>query len=60
MNQEQNKPTDIQILKTRAVRQAMIEVIAEQRAEIIKRAAAKLAAMGVTISPDELEMPTPG
>jgi hypothetical protein len=39
-----------QVLKSQAVRQAMFEVLGEQRDEIIKRARAKLVAMGVEFS----------
>ena len=41
-------------LKAQAVRQALIEVLSEQRAEIIKRARAKLTAMGVEVSEADL------
>lgn len=46
----------IHVLKTTAVRQALFEVVGENRDEIIRRAAAKLQAMGVTVSEDELSL----
>jgi hypothetical protein len=44
----------IQVLKSQAVRQAMFEILGEQREEIIKRAQAKLVAMGIQVKSDEL------
>lgn len=41
-----------EVLKSQAVRQAMYEVVAEQREEIMRRARAKLVAMGVEFSED--------
>lgn len=51
-NEEQLKK--LLILKEEAVRQAMFEVVGENRAEIVKRAMAKLAAMGVTVTDVDL------
>ena len=42
------------VLKATAVRQAMLEVVGEQRDEIIKRATAKLSAMGITVEASDL------
>lgn len=56
---EDTKETEekrIQILKATAVRQAMVEVVGEYRTEIIKRAMAKLTAMGVAVEESELGM----
>lgn len=47
--------TKLNLLKATAIRQAMFEVIAESKPEIIRRARAKLVAMGVTIGDDEVE-----
>lgn len=44
----------IQILKSVAIRKAMLEVVAENRAEIVKRAAAKLKADGIDVKEEEL------
>ncbi len=41
------------LLKAHAVRAAMFEIVGEQRAEIIRRARAKLVAQGVTLAEDE-------
>lgn len=43
------------ILKSQAVRQAMVEVIAEQRVEILKRARAKLVSMGIELAVEDLD-----
>ncbi len=42
-------------IQASALRQACIEVLQENRAEILKRAKAKLVALGVTIKEDELD-----
>ena len=52
LTEEQKK---LHVLKAQAVRQALIEVLGENRAEIIKRAHAKLTAMGVEVTEGELE-----
>jgi len=44
------------VLKAQAVRQAMFEVVGESRAEIIRRARAKLVAMGVELTDAEVEV----
>jgi hypothetical protein len=52
------EPTEndkLTILKSTAVRQAMCEVISEQRDEILTRARAKLTAMGVSIQDSDIE-----
>jgi hypothetical protein len=51
---EQDPAVKLHIMKSQAVRQAMFEVIGEQRLEIIKRARAKLVAMGVEITDEEI------
>lgn len=38
------------VLKSQAVRQAMFEIVGESRDEIIKRARAKLVAMGIQLA----------
>lgn len=40
--------------KVRAVREAVFEVVGEQREEILKRARAKLVAQGIEVSEEEL------
>lgn len=50
--EEQKK---VHVLKATAVRQAMVEVLSEQREEILKRAAAKLVAMGVKVEAEDLD-----
>lgn len=47
------------VLKAQAVRQAMFEVVSEQRAEIIKRARAKLTAMGIELTNEESDAQVP-
>lgn len=42
------------VLKATAVRQAMFEVIGENRDEIVKRARAKLVAMGIEFTDEDL------
>lgn len=54
MSEDQTEEQKLAMLKATAVRQAMHEVVGEQRLEIIKRAAAKLAAMGVDVKPSDL------
>lgn len=44
------------VLRARAVRQAMFEVLGEHREEVIKRAAAKLAALGLTVEPGDVQL----
>ena len=46
---------DVQMLKAVAIRIAMTEIIAEQRAEIIRRAQARLEAQGVHITEADLK-----
>lgn len=53
MNKESDK---ISMLKSQAVRQAMFEVLGEQRAEVVKRARAKLVAMGIEFSDDDFDV----
>lgn len=57
MSDEKEVNSELQklnILKATAVRQAMHEVVGEQREEIIKRASAKLTAMGINVTPQDL------
>lgn len=49
--------TRSEVLKAQAVRQATIEVLSENRAEIITRARAKLVALGVELSDDAAAIP---
>lgn len=49
VNSAAEKQVELQVLKARAVRQATFEVMGEQKPEIIKRARAKLVAMGVPV-----------
>lgn len=51
---EQTKQT---LMKAQAVRQATFEFIAENRAEIVRRAKAKLVAMGVNVEEADFETP---
>jgi len=48
------KSPELILLQATAIRQAMVEVMAEQQPEIIRRAKAKLVAMGVTIEDAEV------
>lgn len=57
--QSVDEETKIQVLKAQAVRQAMCEVIAEHRQEIVDRAKAKLVAMGIEVKDDELTPAAP-
>lgn len=61
MSDEQQKPPDMndpkvrtQIFKMTAVRQVVSELLAEHRDEIIKRARAKLVAMGIEFNDEDL------
>lgn len=54
MTEEEKTALHLRLLKATAVRTAVNEVIAESREEIIKRAKAKLTAMGVDTSGIEL------
>lgn len=47
LTEEQKEAFRQKVVLAQAVRQAMSEVIGEQRAEIIKRARAKLTALGI-------------
>lgn len=54
MNDQANDPAiKTQVLKSQAVRQATIEVLSENRDEILRRARAKLIAMGVDLKDEE-------
>lgn len=55
MTQATDPKVQIQVLKSQAVRQAMVEIMGEQRDEILRRARAKLTAMGVELSDSDLE-----
>ena len=44
----------LKVLKATAVQQAVAEVLNEQRQEVIRRAAAKLRALGVTVTENEI------
>lgn len=52
MTDEQKK---LHLMKAQAVRQALIEVLSENRVEIMKRAAAKLTAMGIEVQASEID-----
>lgn len=52
--QELTEEQKLNALKAKAVKQAMFEVVGEQRKEIVRRAAAKLSAMGIAVEQDEL------
>lgn len=52
--------TKLAVLKSTAIRQAMTEFISENRAEILKRAKAKLIAMGIAVEEAEFEQPAGG
>ena len=54
MSEPQDPALKLAILKSTAVRQAMTEIVGEQRAEILRRARAKLTAMGVELSDEDL------
>lgn len=58
MSEEQVDPevTKLAIIKSQAVRQAMVEVLGECRVDIIKRARAKLTALGIDLSNEEAEL----
>lgn len=50
----QSKELDLQLKKAKCIREAMSEVLSEQKREVIKRTVAKLKALGVEISPEEI------
>lgn len=54
MEAELNEKLKIKVLLSTAVTQAISELIAENRAELVQRARAKLTAMGVQVTEDEL------
>ncbi len=54
---EQQQPDPIKLAKALAVREAMFELVNEQRAEIIRRARAKLIAQGITVTDADVGMP---
>lgn len=51
-----NEKMKLALFKATAVRQVLIELISENRAEIIARAKAKLVAMGVSVEDKEIEV----
>lgn len=51
---EEREKLKLNVLKAQAVRQAMFEVVGEQRDEIVKRARAKLTALGVQLSDEDV------
>lgn len=53
---EQDEKFKLMIMKSTAIRQAMTEVVGEQRAEIVRRAKAKLVAMGVEVEDKDFEV----
>lgn len=46
----------LKVLKATAVNQAMFEVVQEQRGEIVRRARAKLLALGIEVAENEVEL----
>ncbi len=44
----------LQVLKATCVQEALLEVMMDQRAEILKRARAKLSVLGITVTDEEL------
>ena len=55
LSPEERERLRLHVLKSQAVRQATFEVIGESRDEIVKRARAKLVALGVSLSDEEAE-----
>lgn len=55
-NNEATEKKAIEMLRATAVRAAMVEVVGENRAEIVRRARAKLVAMGVPVEQAEAEV----
>lgn len=54
MTTEIDEKQKLDMMKITAVKQAMFEVVGEQRSEIIKRAIAKLSAMGITVKESDI------
>lgn len=44
------------VIRARAVRQAMFEILGENREEIVKRAQAKLEALGLKVEPGDVQL----
>ena len=55
LSHEEKTKLELNVAKSVAVRQAMLEVMAEHRGEIIRRARAKLTGMGIILSDKEVE-----
>lgn len=53
---EAPRKKELDILRTTAVRAAASEILSEHRAEVVKRARAKLIAMGVSFAEAEAEV----
>lgn len=53
-NEKENKSAQINIKKSTAIREATVEFLSENRAEILKRAKAKLVAQGIKIEDSEI------
>lgn len=53
-NVSKEEKLKLQIMKAQAVRQAVFEIVGESRDEILKRARAKLTAMGIEVRDEEL------
>lgn len=51
---KQAEAEKLSVIKATAVRQAMFEIVGENRSEIIKRAVAKLSAMGIKVQESEM------
>lgn len=54
LTEEEAIKLEVHVKKAQAVREAMFEVVGEQRDEIVRRACAKLAAQGIDVKPDEI------
>lgn len=56
LSPEDREKLRLNVMKSQAVRQAMFEIVGEQRDEIIKRARAKLVAMGIQLSDEDVSL----
>lgn len=53
-NEKKPEPTNVHVMKAAAIQQAMMEVLKEQRTEIVRRARLKLKTLGINISEQDV------
>lgn len=54
MEQQPKQPDKLDLLKATAINAAMVEILKENRAELLRRAVEKLRAFGITVKESEI------